>query len=166
MAKKLWREKSFFPLLATQFLGAFNDNLFKNSLMVFVAYKLVAETQSVNIYANMAAGIFILPYFLFSAFAGLLADKYSRSELAKNLKLVELALMIFAAVVFMFENLNLLIFILFLMGLQSTFFGPIKYALLPQILKPNELVSGNAYIEASTYVSIILGSVLGTMLPV
>ena len=81
MAKKLWREKSFFPLLATQFLGAFNDNLFKNSLMVFVAYKLVAETQSVNIYANMAAGIFILPYFLFSAFAGLLADKYSRSEL-------------------------------------------------------------------------------------
>lgn len=166
MAKKLWREKSFFPLLATQFLGAFNDNLFKNSLMVFVAYKLVAETQSVNIYANMAAGIFILPYFLFSAFAGLLADKYSRSELAKNLKLVELALMIFAAVVFMFENLNLLIFILFLMGLQSTFFGPIKYALLPQILKPNELVSGNAYIEASTYVSIIFGSVLGTMLPV
>ncbi len=166
MTKKLWREKSFFPLLATQFLGAFNDNLFKNSLMVFVAYKLVAETQAVNIYANLAAGIFILPYFLFSAFAGLLADKYSRSVLAKNLKLIELALMIFAAIVFMFESLNLLIFILFLMGLQSTFFGPIKYALLPQLLKANELVAGNAYVEASTYISIILGSVLGTLLPV
>lgn len=166
MAKKLWREKSFFPLLATQFLGAFNDNLFKNSLMVFVAYKLVAETQSVNIYANVAAGIFILPYFLFSAFAGLLADKYSRSKLAVELKIIELILMLTAAVIFGFENINLLIFLLFLMGLQSTFFGPVKYALLPQILKPNELVAGNAYIEASTYISIILGAVLGTMLPV
>ena len=166
MAKKLWREKSFFPLLATQFLGAFNDNLFKNSLMVFVAYKLVAETQSVNIYANVAAGIFILPYFLFSAYAGLLADKYSRSKLAVELKIIELILMLTAAVIFGFENINLLIFLLFLMGLQSTFFGPVKYALLPQILKPNELVAGNAYIEASTYISIILGAVLGTMLPV
>ena len=80
MANKIWREKKFFPLLATQFLGAFNDNLFKNTLMVFVAYKLMTDTQTVNIYANLAAGVFILPYFLFSAFAGLIADKYSRSN--------------------------------------------------------------------------------------
>ena len=166
MADKIWRKKRFFPLLATQFLGAFNDNLFKNTLMVFVAYKLLADAQTVNIYANLAAGIFILPYFLFSAFAGLLADKYSRSKLTRILKISELALMISAAVIFMFNSPNLLIFMLFLMGLQSTFFGPIKYALLPQLLKPNELVAGNAYVEASTYISIILGSILGTLLPI
>lgn len=166
MADKIWRKKRFFPLLATQFLGAFNDNLFKNTLMVFVAYKLLADAQTVNIYANLAAGIFILPYFLFSAFAGLLADKYSRSKLTRILKISELVLMISAAVVFMFNSPNLLIFMLFLMGLQSTFFGPIKYALLPQLLKPNELVAGNAYVEASTYISIILGSILGTLLPI
>ena len=166
MTNKIWREKRFFPLLATQFLGAFNDNLFKNTLMVFVAYKLSGDAQTVNIYANLAAGIFILPYFLFSAFAGLLADKFSRSKLTIILKISELFMMSVSAVIFMFNSPNLLIFMLFLMGLQSTFFGPIKYALLPQLLKPNELVAGNAYVEAGTYVSIILGSVLGTMLPV
>ena len=166
MADKIWRKKRFFPLLATQFLGAFNDNLFKNTLMVFVAYKLMADTQTVNIYANLAAGIFILPYFLFSAIAGLLADKYSRSKLTRILKIAELILMSSAAIIFMFNSPNLLIFMLFLMGLQSTFFGPIKYALLPQLLKPNELVAGNAYVEASTYISIILGSILGTLLPI
>ena len=166
MANEIWRKKRFFPLLATQFLGAFNDNLFKNTLMVFIAYKLLADAQTVNIYANLAAGIFILPYFLFSAFAGLLADKYSRSKLTRVLKIVELVLMSTAAVIFMFDAPNLLIFMLFLMGLQSTFFGPIKYALLPQLLKSNELVAGNAYVEASTYISIILGSILGTMLPI
>ncbi|HBO50123.1 MAG TPA: MFS transporter, partial [Alphaproteobacteria bacterium] len=114
MANKIWREKRFFPLLVTQFLGAFNDNLFKNTLMVFVAYKLLADAQTVNIYANLAAGIFILPYFLFSAFAGLLADKYSRSQLARILKISELVLMVVAAVIFMFNSPNLLIFMLFL----------------------------------------------------
>lgn len=166
MAKQIWREKRFFPLLATQFLGAFNDNLFKNALMVFVAYKLAAEVKVVNIYANVAAGIFILPYFLFSAFAGLLADKYSRSKLVRILKIAELLMMCAAALIFMQGSLFGLIFVLFLMGMQSTFFGPIKYALLPQLLKQNELIAGNAYVEASTYISIILGSVLGTLLPV
>lgn len=166
MADKIWREKKFFPLLATQFLGAFNDNLFKNTLMVFVAYKLMADTQTVNIYANLAAGVFILPYFLFSAFAGLLADKYSRSKLTRILKIIELFLMIGAGIIFLFNSPLPLILMLFLMGLQSTFFGPIKYAMLPQLLKANELVAGNAYVEASTYISIILGSVLGTLLPV
>lgn len=166
MANKIWREKKFFPLLATQFLGAFNDNLFKNTLMVFVAYKLMADTQTINIYANLAAGVFILPYFLFSAFAGLIADKYSRSKLTIILKIIELFLMIGAGIIFLFNSPLPLIFMLFLMGLQSTFFGPIKYAMLPQLLKANELVAGNAYVEASTYISIILGSVLGTLLPV
>ena len=166
MNKDFWHSKRFVPLLITQFFGAFNDNLFKNSLMTFVAYKMVASEQTVSIYANVIAAIFILPYFLFSAFAGLLADKFDRSRLTRILKTTELILMVGAGILFVSKSLYLLIFILFLMGLQSTFFGPIKYALLPQLLRSDELIAGNAYIEASTYISIILGSVLGTLLPI
>ncbi|MBR2136384.1 MAG: MFS transporter [Alphaproteobacteria bacterium] len=166
MRDYLWKEKRFLPLLVTQFFGAFNDNLFKNTLMTFVAYRMLADTQTVSLYSNAAAGIFILPYFLFSAFAGLLADKFNRAHLTRILKITELLLMVAAGMVFMTQNAFLLLMILFFMGLQSTFFGPIKYALLPQLLRSEELIAGNAYVEASTYVSIILGSVCGTILPV
>ncbi|MBP5352792.1 MAG: acyl-[ACP]--phospholipid O-acyltransferase [Alphaproteobacteria bacterium] len=166
MSKELWKTKRFLPLLVTQFFGAFNDNLFKNTLMTFVAYKMIASSQTTGIYANVMAGVFILPYFLFSALAGLLADKYNRAQIARCLKITELLLMLAAGGVFALQNINALIFILFLMGVQSTFFGPIKYALLPQLLKSEELVAGNAYIEATTYISIITGSILGTLLPV
>ena len=166
MDKDFWRSKRFVPLLITQFFGAFNDNLFKNTLMTFVAYKMVAGEQAVSIYSNIIAAIFILPYFLFSAFAGLLADKYNRAYLTRILKVTEFILMIGAGFLFVYKSLYLLIFILFLMGVQSTFFGPIKYALLPQLLRSEELIAGNAYVEASTYISIILGSILGTLLPV
>ena len=166
MNKDFWRSKRFVPLLITQFFGAFNDNLFKNTLMTFVAYKMALSEQSVSIYANIIAAIFILPYFLFSAFAGLLADKFNRAYLTRILKVTEFILMIGAGFLFVYKSLYLLIFILFLMGVQSTFFGPIKYALLPQLLRSEELIAGNAYVEASTYISIILGSVLGTLLPV
>ena len=168
MANNLWRGKRFLPLLITQFFGAFNDNLFKNTLMTFIAYKMLANTQTVSLYANSAAGIFILPYFLFSAYAGMLADKYSRSQMTRILKIIELVLMLTATIIFFLPTTfspSLLLFILFLMGMQSTFFGPIKYALLPQLLHQNELISGNAAIEGSTYISIILGSVMGTVLP-
>ncbi len=166
MAKEIWRSKRFLPLLITQFLGAFNDNLFKNTLLVFVAYKLTMSEQTVSIYTNMAAGIFMLPYFLFSALAGMLADKFNRSKLVRILKLTELGLMIGASLVFGLKSPLLLILFLFLMGAQSTFFGPIKYALLPQLLKTEELIAGNAYVEGSTYISIILGSIMGTLLPI
>lgn len=166
MDKDFWRSKRFVPLLITQFFGAFNDNLFKNTLMTFVAYKLIAGEQTVSIYSNVIAAIFILPYFLFSAFAGLLADKYNRAYLTRILKVTEFILMIGAGFLFLYKSLYLLIFVLFLMGVQSTFFGPIKYALLPQLLRSEELIAGNAYVEASTYISIILGSVLGTLLPI
>lgn len=165
MKKSLWTGKRFIPLLVTQFLGAFNDNLFKNTLMTFVAYKLVTDEQLVGIYSNIIAGIFILPYFLFSALAGLLADKYNRAKLTRILKLTELVLMVGAAVVFVTKSLFLLIVLLFFMGMQSTFFGPIKYALLPQLLRSDELIAGNAAVEGSTYISIILGAILGTLLP-
>lgn len=166
MNKDFWQGRRFVPLLITQFFGAFNDNLFKNTLMTFVAYRIVAGEQSVGIYANIIAAVFILPYFLFSAFAGLLADKYNRALLTRILKITEFILMIGAGCLFIYKSLFLLIFILFLMGLQSTFFGPIKYSLLPQLLRSDELIAGNAYVEASTYISIILGSILGTLLPV
>ena len=166
MNKDFWQGRRFVPLLITQFFGAFNDNLFKNTLMTFVAYKMLADTQTVGLYANLAAGLLILPYFLFSALAGLLADKYNRAYLTRILKITELMLMLAAAVIFSFQSAPLLLFVLFLMGVQSTFFGPIKYALLPQLLQEDELITGNAAIEGSTYISIILGSVLGTVLPV
>lgn len=166
MDKNFWHSKRFVPLLITQFFGAFNDNLFKNTLMTFVAYKMAAGEQVVSIYSNIIAAIFILPYFLFSAFAGLLADKYNRAALTRILKITEVVLMLLAGFLFIYKSLYLLIFILFLMGAQSTFFGPIKYALLPQLLRSEELIAGNAYVEASTYIAIILGAVLGTLLPV
>lgn len=166
MDKDFWRGRRFVPLLLTQFFGAFNDNLFKNTLMTFVAYKMVAQLQVVGIYSNIIAGVFILPYFLFSALAGALADKYNRAYMTRILKCTELLLMIGAGVVFATKSVPLLIIILFFMGAQSTFFGPIKYALLPQFLKSDELIAGNAYVEASTYISIILGSVFGTILPI
>ncbi len=166
MVNNLWRGKRFVPLLITQFFGAFNDNLFKNTLMTFVAYKMLADEQTVSLYANIIAGVFILPYFLFSALAGLLADKYNRAKMVRILKLTELMLMLAAGVVFTIKIPALLVVILFLMGMQSTFFGPIKYALLPQLLRSEELIAGNAYTEASTYISIIIGSTLGTLLPV
>lgn len=166
MTNDLWRGKRFIPLLITLFLGAFNDNLFKNTLMTFVAYKMLANTQTVSLYANIAAGVFILPYFLFSAFAGMLADKYNRAYIVRVLKIIELILMATAVLVFTFNSPVLLLLILFFMGLQSTFFGPIKYALLPQLLHSDELITGNAAVESSTYVSIMLGSILGTILPI
>lgn len=161
MIASLLQTKRFLPLLLTQFLGAFNDNLFKNALMTFVAFTFVKEA---GLYSNLIAGLFILPFFLFSALAGTVADKYSRDKIARVLKITEFILMFGAGAVFYFKSAPLLVVVLFLMGIQSAFFGPIKYALLPQLLKKSELVTGNAYIESSTYFSIILGSILGTLL--
>lgn len=163
MSENLLKSKRFFPLLLTQFLGALNDNLFKNSLLTMVTIKL---TSQADILSNVIAGLFILPFFLFSATAGEIADKYNRAKIAQVLKITELLLMSAVAVIFYFENITLLIILLALMGTQSAFFGPIKYALLPQLLNRDELISANAYVEASTYAAILLGLILGTLLPV
>ena len=159
----LLKTRRFLPLLITQFLGAFNDNLFKNALLTLVAIKMTAQSA---VLSNVIAGLFILPFFLFSAVAGELADKYSRNKIARWLKVAELILMIGVAVAYYFSNVYLLIAILTLMGTQSSFFGPIKYSLLPQQLKPEELITGNAYIEATTYMAILLGLIFGTLLPI
>ena len=158
----LLTDKRFFPLLATQFLGALNDNLFKNALLTMVTVKMTAQSDMLS---NLIAGLFILPFFLFSATAGQLADKYPRDKIARILKITELLLMLSVAVAYFFNSIGLLIVIMTLMGAQSAFFGPVKYALLPQHLKPQELVLGNAYVESTTYLAILLGLILGTLLP-
>jgi len=151
------------PLMITQFLGALNDNLFKNALLTMVALKMANQS---DILSNVIAGLFILPFFLFSAWAGEFADKYRRDKIAKNLKFVEIVLMTGVLVAYYTSSLKLLILLMFLMGAQSAFFGPVKYALLPQQLKPEELITGNAYIEATTYIAILGGLIAGTLLPI
>ena len=159
----LLKTRRFLPLLITQFLGAFNDNLFKNALLTLVAIKMATQSA---VLSNVIAGLFILPFFLFSAIAGDVADKYPRNKIAKILKITELFLMLGVALAWSFQSLWLLIVVLALMGTQSAFFGPVKYSLLPQHLQTNELIAGNAYIESTTYLAILLGLILGTLLPI
>ena len=161
----LLRTRRFLPLFLTQFLGALNDNSYKNALVVLLTFQAASwTTMAPGVLANLAAGIFILPFFLFSATAGQLADKFDKARLTRLVKLAEVAIMLLASLGFAAHNLELLLLALFLMGLHSTFFGPIKYALLPQHLAPEELVSGNAFVEAGTFVAILLGTLLGGVL--
>ena len=154
--------RRFLPMFCTQFLGALNDNVFKQALLLVITYGWISQQSgSISTLNNLAALLFILPYFIFSATAGQIADKYERSQLVRYLKLLEIAVMLLATVGFLIGNLWLLMFALFLMGTQSTFFGPIKYAILPEILKPNELMSGNALFQSGTSIAILVGMILG-----
>jgi len=159
---KLLTQKRFAPFFFTQFLGAFNDNIFRNGLIILLTFKGI-EVFGLNAsqIANVAGALFILPYFLFSAIAGQIADKYEKSILIKSTKLLEIILMITATFVLLTENYSFLLIILFLMGFQSSLFGPVKYAYIPQKLKLNELIGGNALVESGTYIAIILGLVVG-----
>lgn len=152
-------QKRFLPYFVTQFFGAFNDNIFKNVLLLFVAFAGAGALPiSSNLFINLAAGLFILPFFLFSASAGVLADKYEKSWFIRKVKLAEIGIMCLGAIGFITESYVILLILLFLMGTQSAFFGPVKYALLPQQLKPNELVPGNALVETGTFLAILLGT--------
>lgn len=152
-------QKRFLPYFITQFFGAFNDNIFKNVLLLFVAFAGVGALPiSSNLFINLAAGLFILPFFLFSASAGVLADKYEKSWFIRKVKLAEIGIMCLGAIGFITESYVILLILLFLMGTQSAFFGPVKYALLPQQLKANELVPGNALVETGTFLAILLGT--------
>ncbi|MCP5268403.1 MAG: MFS transporter [Zoogloeaceae bacterium] len=152
----------FRPLFWTQFLGAFNDNLFKNALVVLLTFQTAQWTSlRPEILANLAAGLFILPFFLFSATAGQLADKYDKALLSRLTKLLEVAIMFVAIAGFFLHSLSILLGALFLLGLQSALFGPVKYAILPQHLKEEELLGGNALVEAGTFVAILVGTLAG-----
>lgn len=155
----LLRQRRFLPYFITQFFGAFNDNIFKNVLLLFVAFAGAGALPiSSNLFINLAAGLFILPFFLFSASAGVLADKYEKAWFIRKVKLAEIAIMCLGAIGFITESYVILLILLFLMGTQSAFFGPVKYALLPQQLKSNELVPGNALVETGTFLAILLGT--------
>ncbi|MBK8384619.1 MAG: MFS transporter [Candidatus Accumulibacter sp.] len=157
--------RRFAPFFGTQFLGAFNDNLFKNALIVLLTFQAASwTTLTPEVLTNLAAGIFILPFFLFSATAGQLADKYDKAKLARLVKLLEIVIMGVAWLGFSMHSLEVLLAALFLLGLHSTLFGPVKYAILPQQLRENELVGGNALVEAGTFVAILIGTLAGGLL--
>jgi 1-acyl-sn-glycerol-3-phosphate acyltransferase len=159
---QLMRERRFRPFFFTQFLGAFNDNVFKTALITLVTFRAGQLTDlDGKTLATLLPGLFILPFFLFSATSGQIADKFEKSAVARAVKVFEICIMLLAACGFMANLLWPLVTALFLMGIHSTLFGPVKYAYLPQQLKKDELVGGNGMIEMGTFVAILLGEVLG-----
>lgn len=162
----LLNKKRFGPFFWTQFLGAFNDNVFKNALLITFAFQGAQSLGGTDpsTLVNLSAGLFILPFFLFSAIAGQLADKYEKGQLIRWIKLCEILLMSLAAIGFIFDLTLFLMIILFMMGTQSAFFGPVKYSILPQHLKEDELVGGNGMVEMGTFLAILLGTIVGGVL--
>lgn len=159
----LLASKRFGPFFHTQFLGAFNDNLYKNALILLLAFQTASAIRS-DILINLAAGLFILPFFLFSATAGQIADKFEKSSLIRIIKLMEIVIMVCGALAFYFENAFFLMMLLFFMGTQSTFFGPVKYSIIPQHLTETEIIGGNALVEMGTFVAILLGTMAAGIL--
>ncbi|MGI9344874.1 MAG: MFS transporter [Gammaproteobacteria bacterium] len=150
------------PLFITQFLGAFNDNAFRNTFLVWYTYQALSFANlDTPLVLNLATALLTLPFFLFSAMAGQLADKYQRITLTRYIKFVEIVLMALSLFFFLTLNVGGLLFLIFMMGLQSTFFGPIKYSLLPVHLRKNELLTGNSLVETGTFLAILLGTLLG-----
>ena len=162
---ELLKQRRFAPFFWTQFLGAANDNIYKNALVIFVAYNAAAGAAlDANTLVNLAAGLFILPFVVLSATAGQFADKYEKSRLIRFIKVLEIAIMAIGTVGFVTHSLVLLFAALLLMGVHSTMFGPVKYAILPQSLRPDELIGGNGLVEMGTFVAILLGTITGGVL--
>lgn len=152
-------------MFITQALGAFNDNGFKNALVILVTYRFAAsEGLNSPLFITIAAGLFILPFFLFSATAGQMADKFEKTWLIHRIKFTEIILMLLAIGAFYTSSVSLGLVVLFLLGTQSTFFGPLKYGILPQHLEEHELIGGNGLIETGTFLSILLGTLFGGLL--
>lgn len=165
MSLHLVGKRRFGPFFATQFLGAFNDNLFKNALLILITFQAGSVAgMSTNTLVNLGQVLFILPFFLFSAAAGFMADRAEKSSLIRRIKALEIAIMLLAAAAFALDSVPLLLAVLFLMGTQSAFFGPVKYAILPQHLAEHELVGGNGVVEMGTFLAILLGTVVAGVL--
>lgn len=161
----LFTQKKFTAMFFTQFLGAFNDNVFKQSLILLLTYTAAAKLGvATSLLNNLAAMLFILPYFLFSALAGQVADSFEKSALTKKIKALEIVIMIIAMIGFVFEWYWLLFLALFLMGTHSTFFGPIKYAYLPEMMDKNELISANGLFQMATSLAILTGMMMAGLL--
>ncbi|MCJ9428375.1 MFS transporter [Kordiimonas marina] len=160
---RFYTSRRFLPLFVTQFLGALNDNLFRQALIMLITYR-IAEQLAVKpaVLNNLAIGLFILPFFLFSALAGQLADKHEKSVQIFWIKVWEIGLALMGALGFYLHSLPLLIGVLSGLGLQSTFFGPIKYGILPDLMKKEDLLSANALVEAGTFIAILMGTIIGS----
>ena len=161
---RLLGTRRFLPFFLTQFLGAFNDNLFRNALVVSITFGASAAAHDAGVLANAAQGLFILPFFLFSALAGQIADKYEKSRLIRQTRLAEVFLMCLGAVALYFTHAPSLLVVIFLMGVLATIFGPLKYSLMPQHLRQSELVGGNALVDAGTFLAILIGTIAGGLL--
>ena len=159
---ELLTQKRFLPFFITQFFGAFNDNVFKNALIIMIAFQGAQLIDAdADMLINVSAALFILPFFLFSATAGQWIDKYEKSRSIRAIKLIEIVIMSLAAYALVQGYIYMLIALLFLMGTQSTFFGPAKYSYIPQHLRSDELIEGNAWVQMGTFVAILLGTILG-----
>ncbi|WP_353233108.1 MFS transporter [Pseudomonas helleri] len=151
-------KRRFLPFFVTQSLGALNDNLFKQSLILAILYKLSIDGDR-GIWVNLCALLFIIPFFLFSALAGQFGEKYPKDQLIRLIKLGEIAIMVVGAIGFAFDHLTLMLVALFAMGTHSALFGPVKYSILPQTLRDDELVGGNGLVEMGTFLSILAGTI-------
>lgn len=162
----LLKTRRFLPLFITQFFGAFNDNTFKAAFIMLITFKLVNDIAHAQLLVYMIGGVFILPFLLFSHWAGKLADQHNRNIIVRWIKAAEIVFMLLAGIGFHYGNVPLLMFVLFCMGTHSSFFGPIKYSALPDLLEQRELLGGNGLVEASTFVAILIGTIIGTKLGV
>ncbi|MDX2428013.1 MAG: 1-acyl-sn-glycerol-3-phosphate acyltransferase [Xanthomonadales bacterium] len=161
----LLKERRFMPFFITGALGAFNDNVFKNGLAAMLVFNSAQLAGlNTNQIVNLSAMVFILPFFLFSAVFGQIADKYEKSRQIRYIKLFEVFIMLAATLGFWLNSLPLLLIVLFMLGFQSTMFGPIKYGIIPQVLKIRELIGGNALVEMGTFVAILAGTIAGPLL--
>jgi 1-acyl-sn-glycerol-3-phosphate acyltransferase len=156
-------QRRFGPFFGVQFLGALNDNLFKNTMLIMFAFRAATEAES-GLLTNLAAGLFILPFFLFSGVAGQLSDKFDKAKIMRTVKAAEIGIMLIGSLGFFTGHTVLLFITLFLMGVHSAFFGPAKYSILPQHLKENELMTGNALVEMGTFLAILTGTLAGGLL--
>ena len=160
----LLKTRRFLPLFTTQFLGAFNDNLFRTAMVMLVIYGIYRDAEQEATFSAIAGGLFILPFFLRSALAGQLADAHDKARIIRIVKTVEIVIMLFGAAGLFLHNIPLLLVALTAMGIHSTFFGPIKYAILPQHLEKGEVLGGTGLVEAGTYIAILGGTILGGLL--
>jgi len=159
-------KRRFAPLFATQMLGAFNDNLFKIAMVLFVTYQIYNDEAMEAQFSAVSTGLFILPFFLFSALAGQLADSHDKAKIIRIVKTAEIFIIAVGVTGLMLGSIPTMLAALFALGLQSTFFGPIKYALLPQHLPKDEVLGGTGLIEAGTYVAILGGTIIGGVISV
>jgi len=158
---RLLAKRRFLPLFATQFLGAFNDNLFRTAMIMLVIYRIYNDPAQEAAFSAIAGGLFILPFFLFSALSGQLADSHDKAAIIRIVKTVEIAIMMVGAAGLLLENIPMMLVALLSMGAHSTFFGPIKYAILPQHLEDDQVLPGTGLVEAGTYVAILAGTIVG-----